>query len=218
MKTSSVPSVPRLESLHHRLKTAKGPDGTPLLLLDELMVFLEDPPMRLWAIGGRRGRSGARRRASATSRQAVWQFYRSPCPAVAVGKGSHFAARSRKKRPPGCLSRRAIWWLFARWKVCRIRTCRPKSWSAWCRTRIAGKNFCSRTENLRINSTPRTALLRQQRADRAEKYARECAAMDQRSEMNEMLLKGSSPWRPNRNPAPFPPPPLPFRFIQAHKG
>jgi len=37
-------STPRLESLHHRLKTAKAPDGQPFPLLDELMVFLEDPP------------------------------------------------------------------------------------------------------------------------------------------------------------------------------
>ncbi len=36
--------IPRQDSLHHRLKTAKDPDGQPLSLLDELMVFLEDPP------------------------------------------------------------------------------------------------------------------------------------------------------------------------------
>ena len=75
MNTFSSPSVPRIKSLHHRLKTAKGPDGEPLPLLDELMVFLEDPPPDC----GDRWQAGADFCAAhgiTVSRMAVWRFYR----------------------------------------------------------------------------------------------------------------------------------------------
>jgi hypothetical protein len=75
MKTSSSPSIPRNKSLHHRLQTAKGPDGEPLPLLDELMIFLEDPPPDArdrWQAGA----DLCAARGITTSRGAVWSFYR----------------------------------------------------------------------------------------------------------------------------------------------
>ena len=75
MNTISSLSVPRIESLHHRLQTAKGPDGEPLGLLDDLMVFLEDPPPD----SGDRWKAGVELCAEhgiVTSRAAVWRFYR----------------------------------------------------------------------------------------------------------------------------------------------
>ena len=75
MNTISSPSVPRIESLHHRLLTAKGPDGEPLGLLDDLMVFLEDPPTDIHD----RWKAGVELCAEhgiVTSRAAVWRFYR----------------------------------------------------------------------------------------------------------------------------------------------
>jgi hypothetical protein len=75
MNTFSSPPTPRIESLHHRLQTAKGPDGEPLSLIDDLMVFLEDPPPDI----GDRWQAGADRCAKhgiTASRMAVWRFYR----------------------------------------------------------------------------------------------------------------------------------------------
>jgi hypothetical protein len=75
MTKSNFASVPRIESLHHRLLNAKAPDGEPLPLLDELMVFLEDPPPDT----GDRWQAGADLCAAhgiAASRMAVWRMYR----------------------------------------------------------------------------------------------------------------------------------------------
>ena len=75
MNTKSTPSIPRIESLHHRLKNAKDASGQPVALLDELMVFLEDPPPDV----GDRWQAGAELCAAQgvpTSRMSVWRFYR----------------------------------------------------------------------------------------------------------------------------------------------
>jgi len=75
MNNNSFPIIPRLKSLHYRLKTAKGPDGEPLSLLDELMVFLEDPLSRTgdrWQVGAELCAA----RGVPTSRVSVWRFYR----------------------------------------------------------------------------------------------------------------------------------------------
>ena len=75
MNINSFPSVPRIESLQHRLKTAKGPDGEPLTLIDDLMFFLEDPPQGV----GDRWQAGAELCAAqgiTASRIAVWRWYR----------------------------------------------------------------------------------------------------------------------------------------------
>ena len=75
MNTSSLPPVPRIESLHHRLLNAKTSTGEPTELLDELMIFLEDPPPET----GDRWQAGAdfcSGHGIETSRMAVWRFYR----------------------------------------------------------------------------------------------------------------------------------------------
>ena len=75
MTKTPFSKIPRIESLHHRLKTAKDPEGKPLPILDELMVLLEDPPPD----AGDRWQAGADLCAAhgiATSRMSVWRFYR----------------------------------------------------------------------------------------------------------------------------------------------
>jgi hypothetical protein len=68
--------VPRLDSLHHQLQTARDADGNPLPLVDDLLFFLDDPPPGT----GNRWEAGAELCAEhgiITSRMSVWRFYRS---------------------------------------------------------------------------------------------------------------------------------------------
>lgn len=67
--------IPRIESLDHRLRHARDPDGQPVPLRDELLFFLDDPPPGT----GDRWQAGAdlcRTHGIATSRMSVWRFYR----------------------------------------------------------------------------------------------------------------------------------------------
>jgi len=73
--SSSLSKIPRIESLHHRLKSAKGPEREPRPVLDELMVFLEDPPAEVrdrWQAGA----DFCEAQGFPTSRMAVWRLYR----------------------------------------------------------------------------------------------------------------------------------------------
>jgi len=67
--------VPRLNSLHHRLRHAKDAEGRPIALRDELLFFLDDPP----AGTGDRWQEGAdlcQRHGIQTSRMSVYRFFR----------------------------------------------------------------------------------------------------------------------------------------------
>jgi hypothetical protein len=74
-KTFRAPnSVPRLNSLLHRLQKTPGPEDEPYL--DQLMMFLDDPPPD----AGDRWKKGAKMCAEwgiATTGTSVWRLYRS---------------------------------------------------------------------------------------------------------------------------------------------
>jgi hypothetical protein len=76
-ETRSAPAplkVPRLDSLLHRLRTAKDAGGQPIPLLDELLFFLDDPPQGTgdrWQIGA----DMCEAHGIKTSRMSVWRFY-----------------------------------------------------------------------------------------------------------------------------------------------
>ena len=113
MNQSTFPSVPRKESLHHRLKTAKDANGKPLLLLDELMVLLEDPPPDV----GDRWLAGVAFCAGhgiETSRPSVWRFYHAHVVlwryenAPKVGQVSEIESTTRADEARHLLTLRAI--------------------------------------------------------------------------------------------------------------
>jgi hypothetical protein len=82
------PKIPRIESLLHRLLHAKDAGGQPLALLDELMLFLDDPPEGT----GDRWQKGAdlcESHGIKTSRMSVWRLYH-----------AHFLQWRRDQNPP----------------------------------------------------------------------------------------------------------------------